>query len=286
MGEGDVRMDRRGLLLRIALISLCVAALVAIAAVIGGDFDETTARAALTALAVAFYSVLSMPGFAAMEQPRLRVLGTWTAGACALSFVLAVAAIWADVFDDSGGGDDVTGWAVSGVVALSLSHGVLLILRRREDDPDRVRSLVTLTLGFVVCLGLFGCALILGEDASDDSLRILGVLAVLDVAGSLAIPITRALGRTSRSAPQAAVPGDASLAGALGLSEAMGLSADAFAVDPSEIDALVDRAEGIGARVLSRPGRGEYEDDGEAAVLADREGRILTLIARSKHLQG
>lgn len=259
--------------MRLAIASLCLAALVAIAALVGGDLDDTSARVAITAVAVSVYSILAMPGFAAYEDSGTRVLGAAGVGVSGLALILALVGIW-----QRDGGDHLEGWAVVSVLALALAHSTLLILGRRPQDSSAVRAVLGLTVVAIALVALVAWDLILSDGSSDAGIRILGIFAVLDVLGTAVLPIMRRLGGSSPSTVDSGR--DASmglLASSLGLDGAAALNGRAFSVSADELDDLVERGRGIGASVLVEPR--SVSGGTLVAVLGDRDGNPLTLVA-------
>jgi hypothetical protein len=102
LGSADAGAATRTML-KVSIACLCVAALIAIGALIGDDFGDTEAKVALMTLAVAIYDLTAMGGVAAQARPELRTLGSIGVLASGVAFVLALALIWADWEGDNEG---------------------------------------------------------------------------------------------------------------------------------------------------------------------------------------
>jgi hypothetical protein len=272
MGE-----ERRTLLLRVVISSLCLAALIAIVALLSGDFSDTNARIALTAAAISIYALAAMPGFTAMAGPATRLVGTlavWFAGG---GLALAVLAIWIDLDD---GRDLIEPWAVVSIVALALAHASLLLSRRRADDSEAIRRIVGLTLLSDLVVTAISVAAITGDEGDGDGIRVLGAFLVCSALGSALPPIMRRLAGPAAPDPRSpdAMPPEL-LARALGLDRSDEVRASAFLVATTAIGPLVERARALGAAVLVAPHA--LPDGRWMAVLSDRDGSPLTLISGS-----
>ncbi len=183
----EVRAIRRTLL-RVAIFALCVSALVGIAAVLSARLDQTEEQILLTHVAIAVYSFLALAAATvAKRHPRLAAAG-WCA--CGSGLLLALVLIWGEW---SGNHDDLWRWTfICFVVAFTLAHGSLIESLRRDSDGAAVRLVSSATIGAVSVTGILIAAGIAAAVQVDDSyLRLLGVVGILDVLGSLVLPIAR-----------------------------------------------------------------------------------------------
>ncbi len=157
-------------------------------ALLSGSFGETEVRVLLTTLVVGVSSVC-----------MLCYLGTWgtphaAAGALGqLSLVLpvftALALIWGDI-----GYPDEESWAqafgIGCVISLTLAQGCLLLaLAGRRTDLSVPMWGTIAVAGF---LAFLLCLVILGEVDDEGLWRLIGVLAIVDVLGTL---VTTALAK-------------------------------------------------------------------------------------------
>jgi hypothetical protein len=115
-----------------AAATIVVAALVALAAVVTGDFSDTDGRILVTLAALLYTGGAAICGLAVVDRARARLLG-WSATAAApvcLAFV--VWAIWSFAFD--GGGNetaDKLAWSSVLVLLAELVATTALLLARR-----------------------------------------------------------------------------------------------------------------------------------------------------------
>ena len=113
--------------------SLCVSALLAIAALLSGDFSTTEERILLSTLAFGAASGLSLA--ASVGCGRAHPLAAGTVVSAAVLLVLALIEIWGDL----GGGEATE--ELAGTLAVLASSGAylsLLLGLRRDDDGGRV----------------------------------------------------------------------------------------------------------------------------------------------------
>jgi hypothetical protein len=178
--------------LQLTIWSLCLTALVAIVAIVGGGFGETAARSLLTVLTVSVYSLLGFCGALLYDKRP----GNWLAGATLLAsvlgFLVTVGAIWGDWHGEADG--LVQALLILLVLAIAGGQACVLEARRRESDSDWVQFLIKGTLIAIGIVAAMLCLVILETDVSRAGYwRLFGVVAVLDVLGTVLIPIVRRL---------------------------------------------------------------------------------------------
>ena len=171
-------MPKRRLLLIAALASLTAAALLAIALLLFGDFGSTEGRILGTTLAVSLYSLLAMPGSILIERRVVVALGWATIALSAVSFVLAVAALWELLGDELGWKltGSATAWAAAGTQISALTS------RRSSDDAEAVRAAYVAACALAVVLAAMVTFAIAAElEDAETFFRVLAALAVLNV---------------------------------------------------------------------------------------------------------
>jgi len=260
-------------MLRVSVACLTVAALIAIAALLGGDYGDTEARISLTVLAIAVYNVTGMAGVALARDRAAGWVGGLCAAASAIAFVLALAAIWWEVFDDGDEDGAIRAWGIATVLAVSLAQASLLLSRRRPYDGDTVRAIRAGTLIAIAAVAILVIVAIAGGDVSDGYWRLLGAVAVLDVLGTILVPIVRRLHATS---PDRATAGSAEIAARLGLDREPAHPAEARIVPAGALGPAVAGATRAGAGVLLGPTTGG--EGGGFALLIAPDGSHLALI--------
>jgi len=187
----------RRILLRIAIVAMCVIALIAIVAVITGKFDDTQAKILISTLAVVVYSLLAMgTSSIAQQRPLLAVLG-WAA--CGVGLVLALLAIW--IAWDGGHDGLWRALLIALVVAFTVAHASMIDARKRDSDGGMVRAIRLATTATVVLVGVLVTLACTVEGLPDSYYRALGVVGVLDVLGTVVLPIAR---KVQQSPPAAA----------------------------------------------------------------------------------
>jgi hypothetical protein len=261
-------------MLRVSVVALCVAALIAIAALLSGDFDETEGKICLTTLMVALYNLTGMAAAAARTRPELAVLGAFALAASGIGLALGIYLTWSEWEED----DVIHLWGIVTTAAISLAQAGLLLIRRRASDGKLVRIVLAATLVLVGILAvLIAGAIASGDDPDEGYFRFLGVIAVLDVLGTLLLPILRRLQGDARSPTAESEPmkrGD--LVRALGLEQDAAGRGEIFMLPRGDLEARVELARDHGADVLQR---GTTAAGGAFALLR-ADGQILALVER------
>jgi hypothetical protein len=165
-----------------------------IALLAGGTLGESSIRIVLTTVIVGSASVLTLC--------LLAVVGSRYAAAAAVGGVaVLVAAVTAllmtwDAWD--GVGDDlVETFGVATVAALSLAQVCLLLAA--SGARRNLAWLLWSTVAVVVVLAVWVSGLILGSDADDSSFRLMGVVAILDVLGTVVLVALAVFGSDGRT---------------------------------------------------------------------------------------
>jgi hypothetical protein len=176
-------------------VGLCLAAAVAIWALIAGHFDGTSARVLLTGLAAALSTIGGLAGAGALTpENRGRPVGEVTVGLSQLALVIALALIW--IPGATAGDTLMRVLGVTIVLMLAGAHASLLLSRLRELDTSAVRRL---SHGAIVC-ATSASLLVSGVFASNGPIasgiwRLLGVLVVLALLNTLLVPLARKIRR-------------------------------------------------------------------------------------------
>lgn len=184
---------------RILVAGLCLAAAVAIWALIVGRFDDTSVHILVTGLAAALCTLGGLAGATALPlKNRARRVGEATIGLSQLTLVLALALIW---IPDATDGDTLTrALGVSSVLVLAGAHASLLLSRLRSIDT---RAVHRLSQGAIVC-ATSAALLVSGIFAANDGpiasgiWRLLGVLVILALLNTLLVPLVRKIARDAR----------------------------------------------------------------------------------------
>ena len=200
-------MDLKRTFLVATLASLVVGAGIGITIFLFGDLGETQSRLLLTALAVAGFSLTGWASVARNSSWWLWPLQPLGAAASVVGLVVVTLSVWKLI----GEGDQV--WqliATLSLVAFSLGHLSLLSAFRPANLLVRACWLVAmaavLAVAFVLLNGIWGP---IHPDKREVFFRILGIVVILDVLGSLVLfPLSKLTGAKPKSksttAPSAA----------------------------------------------------------------------------------
>jgi hypothetical protein len=193
------KREIRGILIKLLIAVLCLIALGVIVAILVGRVNDTAARIFLSAIAVAFYSVLALASLSVLDRrPWMTFLGF---GIYVIACVVALLGIWVDWNSDDGILDWIFSWLV---ISVASAHVTLLESRRREGDS---RSVTAIFFGTIACIALLTLLLVIplfgNSGESDRYWRLVGVIAVVDVLGTLLLPLLRRL-QSDRSQPVSA----------------------------------------------------------------------------------
>jgi hypothetical protein len=168
--------------------ALCVAALTAIVAILGGDFDDTDGRVIGASLGFAVFSATAAAGASLRfrDSAIARTLGLATMALSAISFALLLGALWDEDADAT--------WRWFGsaaLAALALSHASLVSGALRAADSLIVRALSKTSIALGVVESLLGILAISG--AVDGSAQLIAVLVILLLLTTALPPVMRRL---------------------------------------------------------------------------------------------
>ena len=183
--------DFRRLVITLVIGSFSIAALLGIIALLGGgELGETEGKVLLTTVIVGVESIAVLCYLAVSGRPTA-IVGLVGALASLVPFGIALALTW-------GGYDgDTPVWDVFGVsvtIAATLAHACLLLAL----DHGRLRVVLAATLvAMAIVAAMISNAIVNGENLDDLYWRTFGVVAILDVLGTV---VFAALGIFSRRA--------------------------------------------------------------------------------------
>jgi hypothetical protein len=171
-------MSMRRILLRAVVTALSLTALLAIAALLGGNFGDTQWRILATTGGFALASLFALRGTILLDQGVHRRLGWAVVALSGLAFVLLLKVVWID------SGDSEVTWkamTIAAGLAGALGQIATSLSRRRPTDPPSVRPL---SLAAGVCAITVEVLIAFAAiDEVDDGgyYRILAAVFVLDV---------------------------------------------------------------------------------------------------------
>jgi len=184
---GGIRSFRRAAVVAV-IVSLSITAIIGIVTLLGGSFGEVQGKVMLSTLVVGAYSIalLADLAVAGREVRWVGYAGILVSSVCAIAALLL---IWADFGGTESEPIRKTFW-VTLVLAGSLAQVNLLLLLARRRHPA-VRWGLWATIGLAVVLAVLLLLLILtdGEVGSENYARLLGVVAILDVLGTIVVPV-------------------------------------------------------------------------------------------------
>ena len=184
--QSSGRAPVRRAIVTVTIVSFTVAALLGVLALLGGDFGDTQVRVLLTTVTVGVVSIAVLCYLSTAGTP-FQVVGALGGAAVLVPLGAALVLIWAE--DQLGSNDDAffQAFGVGAVVAGTLAQACLLLaIAYRKSPVVRVLLAVTLVLAGLLAAILSG--LILGAEAEGDVVaRAIGVIAILDVLGTVVV---------------------------------------------------------------------------------------------------
>ena len=186
------------------VVCLCIAAGVALVALLSGSFGDTDWRLIGTSLSFAVYSSLAASGAALRTKahPAAPLLVVATAATAATGFVLVLALLW---LDDPFDGAERT-WGVVTIAAFVCSHAAIVLRDTRATDASAISGLVVCSIALATIDGTVGALATVGAlevHEDDPGARWMAVTVVLLLLTTGLPPILRRLGRTTEPVPQA-----------------------------------------------------------------------------------
>jgi len=186
----------RRLLLIATVTALSVTALIAIVALVLGDFGDTELRIMGTTAGFGLCALIATRGTALLDQHRYETLARAVIALSALAFLIELWVVWID--DDSEAGWKSYVCAIALAVALGQIAG--MIARRRATDPRAVGAIAWPAGVCAIVLATMGCIAALAEVDSAGYYQAFGVVAVLDILAVVLQPVVRRLGTPSPTA--------------------------------------------------------------------------------------
>ncbi len=189
---GRLRGVRRSAVIA-AIVSVSVAAIVGILALLGGTFGAAQIQIIFTTLLVTGFSVTVLCHLAVAGRP-VRLVGFVGIGVSVVALVLGFLLIWAVWGTGTSEVFRLLGWfTASAILAVSLAHANLLLLLAGRRRPV-VRIALGATLAAIAGVAVLGILPIITDSAIpgvhvDGYWRWFGVIAILDALGTIALPI-------------------------------------------------------------------------------------------------
>lgn len=185
----------RRVIVSVTIASFSVAALLGVLALLGGDVGETQVRVLLTTLVVGVVSIAVLC-YLATAGTSYQAVGGFGGLVVVVPLTTSLLMTW--------GGDDrfsdgvVEAFGVGTIVAATLAQACLLLVLAAGRSAG-LRVLLALTLLLATLLAVVLSALVLGADADDDAtVRLVGVIAILDVLGTVVVAALSKFGPEAR----------------------------------------------------------------------------------------
>jgi hypothetical protein len=172
-------------LLYVAIITFCGAAVASIIVILSGGFGDTEAKILLSSFSIAAYSLAGLIATARFGR-RPAFLAPLGLGGAALGLALTFALIWTEA-------DSETLWRVTlsvMVITGAVAHANLLLGSQARRDPAALLLKATLAVSALLT-ALIVIPILAGSEPDGGYWKLIAVLAVLLVLGTLVVPIVR-----------------------------------------------------------------------------------------------
>jgi hypothetical protein len=184
---------------------LCLAAGMAVIALLTGSFDDTETRVILTSVGFAATSATGSAGAAARLRPSegLQLIGSATLVASLAAFALLVVGLWTNM-DEWGSEGLWRAFGCAGVLAVAGSHACLMLgaLGRRDSEPIRAITFASLAFSAIDTTAAILPIVGLVDDVGEGWARLVGATLVLLVLTSVLPPILRRTQRAAATRPE------------------------------------------------------------------------------------
>ncbi len=255
--DARVGAARKGAIYGI-IVSFSLAAIVGIIALLSGDFGEIQGKVILTTLLMGATSITALCHLAIADR-AMRLVGFVGLAASALALVTGLVMIWRS-WNDSSFEDWLKVFIVSSILAVSFAHAnLLLLLAGRRRRIIRIGLMVTLVMiaavAIMIILPVVSEGDIPGIENEAWYWRLFGVVGILDVLGTVVVPV---LAIFVKDAP------------AIAVADAMGQ--DAAAAAPVHTGHLALALPADLATALEQRAAADGVETAEAALAALRRG--------------
>ena len=164
---------------------IVAAALVALAAVVKGDFSDTDGRILVTLAALLYTGGAALSGLALVDRRIARTLGWLVAGAAPICLAFVVWAIWWFVDEQDNDPQSKLAWSSVLVLLAGLVATTALLLARRPA-LFRLAAAAGVLAGLAAALSIAG---IWSEPDSDTYVKTIAILWILAALAYFLVPI-------------------------------------------------------------------------------------------------
>ena len=186
-------LDLRKPVIWLVIGSFSIAALMGIIALLGGgDFEGDEGKVLVTTVIVGVEAIAVLCYLAVAGKPTA-IVGIIGGLVSLVPFAIAVALTWGGYDGDDPVWETFT---IGLTIAASMAQTCLLLAmaERKRLDWLLLSTLATI----VIVAGMISLAIVDGADLGDGFWRTFGVVAILDVLGTVVIAATKAFGRDNR----------------------------------------------------------------------------------------
>jgi hypothetical protein len=170
-------------------VSLSITALIGIVTILTGTGGEIQSKIILSTLVIGLFSVLALCDLAVFNR-RFRLTGFLGIAAAVVALAMSLILIWGNwVYDDTSNTVWKTLW-VATIIAVTLAHANLLIPVALNRQPA-IRLALYVELCLVAFLSILLLLLVLTDAtvSSDAYTRLVAIVAILDVLGTIVVPV-------------------------------------------------------------------------------------------------
>ena len=169
----------------LTIVAFSIAALMGVIALVGGgSFGDGEARVLLTTVQIGVVSIAVLCYLATAGTPYQEV-GVSGGLAVVVPLITGLVLIWTNA--DAGNEEGLwKAFGVGAIVAATLAQACLLLVLAKGERAG-VRMLLGLTLAVAALLALAMSMIVLGAEIGDVEIRAIGVVAILDVLGTVVV---------------------------------------------------------------------------------------------------
>ncbi|WP_349902827.1 hypothetical protein [Parafrigoribacterium humi] len=212
----------------VIIVSLSLTALIGIVTLVTGSLGDVQGKIMLTTLIIGASSVVALCDLAVLGR-RVRAVGIAGLIAAVLSLITALLLVWGDSSSEL----VVKTFALAGIAAVSIAHAsLLLLLSERRRPAVRIGLWITVALIALLLALLYVAILSDGEVWSGGYTKLVGTVAILDVLGTIVVPVVSLFLRDNAAGASLTVTVPPALAARLGgAAQASGMSPEQFAIE-------------------------------------------------------
>ena len=176
-------MNYKKLFLRILIAGITASAGIGIMIFLFGDFGSTEISLLLTTLAIGGFSLTGLCCSTLYEQDKFRIFSIVGMILSTIALVVSILIIWEfSLLDEI--------WQlmlIAIILAVGTAHVSLLLLI--EPKNKEIRRTLEFTVLVIISVALMLINMVINFNDSELYFRLLGVLAILDVLGTIATPV-------------------------------------------------------------------------------------------------